>query len=72
MKWIDVNKRLPKTSFEVLTSSTTSKGKYLGMYVLYYADGEWWRSMDGLWVFVVTHWMPLPEPPKKVRKDECN
>lgn len=68
MKWVDANKRLPETSEPVLTCSYTGKGEFFGLYVLYYSDGEWWRSMDGLWAFEVTHWMSLPKPPKRTEK----
>lgn len=64
MKWIQASKRKPKDSTPVLAFSIDSKGEPFGMDVLSYYDGEWWRSMDGIWVFDVTHWMPLPQKPK--------
>lgn len=64
-KWISVNKKLPESSDEVLTCSFTGKGEYFGIYVLYFFNDYWWRKMDGLWAFDVTHWMPLPKPPTK-------
>lgn len=56
MKWISVLNKLPGDECEVL--SYTKKG-YIS--VDYYdIDFETWDS-DGN----VTHWMPLPEPPKE-------
>ena len=66
MNWISVKDKLPiSPSRQVLTYSITGKGEHFGCYVLYYYQGEWWRSMDGLWAFEVTHWTPLPEPPQE-------
>lgn len=58
-KWIPVTERLPEKSGEYLTYC----GDYVGVCVLYYevlkTKGKWrtrWKE--------VTHWMPLPQPPK--------
>ena len=59
-KWIPVTERLPELSGEYLVYC----GEYDGICVLYYeilkTKGKWrsnWKE--------VTHWMPLPEPPKE-------
>ena len=59
MWWIPVEERLPNPKQNVLAYSPKS-----GIAEADYADGFWmqyrWSSvMDG-----VTHWMPLPQPPK--------
>ena len=58
-EWIPVTERLPEKSGEYLTYC----GDYDGVCVLYYevlkTKGKWrtrWKE--------VTHWMPLPTPPK--------
>ncbi len=58
-KWIPVTERLPELSGEYLVYC----GEYDGICVLYYeilkTKGKWrsnWKE--------VTHWMPLPEPPR--------
>lgn len=58
-EWIPVTERLPEKSGEYLTYC----GDYNGVCVLYYevlkTKGKWrtrWKE--------VTHWMPLPAPPK--------
>ena len=62
-RWISVEERLPE---DVITSW------------LIYANGDietacwthdkyglaWWFFVDGEYAIGVTHWMPLPEPPK--------
>ena len=57
--WIPVTERLPEESGEYLAYC----GEYDGICVLYYeilkTKGKWrtnWKE--------VTHWMPLPTPPK--------
>ena len=53
-KWIPVEERLPENNTWVLAHS-----KYKG-HVVDYVD------INGLWSYGnVTHWMPLPEPPKE-------
>ena len=51
-EWISVEKRLPDVGVEVLVYS-----EIVGICVGYY-------DVDAFGYFYVTHWMPLPEPPK--------
>ena len=58
-EWISVKERLPEESGDYLVYC----GEYDGICVLHYevlkTKGKWgskWKE--------VTHWMPLPEPPK--------
>lgn len=55
VKWIPVTERLPGIGERVITYR---KG---------YGVKENFRSGDGTWWsgFKITHWMPLPEPPKE-------
>lgn len=32
-------------------------------------DGEWYTSISRSLNPIVTHWMPLPEPPQEVKQD---
>ena len=61
-KWIPVTERLPKLEKCILVATTHG------------TVGEAFRHWDGLFYWIgdeytnelsVTHWMPLPEPPKE-------
>lgn len=68
-KWISVSERLPEHSKIVLCCLTFNELRILqwdsvSKWWLGYGAGDDWRQKD------VTHWMPLPEPPKDgERKD---
>jgi hypothetical protein len=61
--WIAVSERLPENDYSVLCFN----GNY--RHIGYYLRGEWFKSYDNKvdvangWD--VTHWMPLPTPPKQ-------
>ena len=57
--WINVNDRLPKTCKDVLTCR---RNGHVEMNWLMLVDG-WYKDAPEL--NPVTHWMPLPEPPKE-------
>ena len=57
-KWIPVTERLPERGQEVIAYS----GNILSPTVFAYC---FWSKDYDTWVHV-THWMPLPEPPKEV------
>lgn len=60
-QWISVDDRLPEGNVLVIDA-------YGEINVAFYDDSieEFWLSCDGTAVIIadVTHWMPLPEPPK--------
>jgi hypothetical protein len=58
-QWISVKERLPKSGDTVLVYYR--RGEYRGTYILRYIGGLW-LIFDPL--IEVTHWMPLPEPPR--------
>lgn len=62
MEWISVNDRLPKDGEIVLT--VKNKSREIQMYE---SRRNGWISKKGwFWsVGTVTHWIPLPEPPKE-------
>lgn len=67
-KWIDVNERLPEEDVRVLVAITDENYKHVKKYVPK-LDTD--RRFDGRWVRWgehITHWMPLPEPPKGEEK----
>lgn len=58
-RWIPVEERLPEDDVEVLTRRAT------GMSVESRCGFGWvYDEYNGRWE--VTHWMPLPQPPKEV------
>lgn len=68
MEWIDCKERMPELEQETLIRIPVGhyfnieNGKYKG-------DGNWvgaWCDRKGKdHAYKVTHWMPLPEPPKQ-------
>lgn len=65
-KWISVKDRLPEEEKEVLCYLGNSIAKL--MVVAFRRCGEWY--FDGWPCPTVTHWMPLPKPPKEDEKND--
>ena len=67
-KWIPVTERLPEEDADVLCCRGNHIGALIDVYT-YQGDGKWEDSY-GYWNYTdiegITHWMPLPEPPKEV------
>ena len=65
-KWIPVSERLPENRDYVLVCT---KNKFYGTRHIskvskaYFGDGKWY-GQGGCWTNV-THWMPMPQPPKE-------
>ena len=61
-EWIDVNEKLPKENTRVLVAGMSEYDEKI------YTDIDTDRILNGKWVRwnkLITHWMPLPEPPCK-------
>lgn len=66
-EWISVNDRLPMLIETVLFIGKNYYGNWFGVKRGYF-DGSFWHSDDYGTIYSttpVTHWMPLPEPPKE-------
>ena len=67
-KWISAKERLPEHEYGESTSVLTVD-LYGAMRVTYFDGGNWcWPSGEALTtmrVAPITHWMPMPEPPKE-------
>lgn len=66
MEWVKCSDKLPEESVPVLTYDPVIDELRVD-YILLFEDGEepyiWGRKLIDHW-YHVTHWMPLPEPPK--------
>ena len=65
MEWISVNEQMPYIGQDVLTYNVLAQTDVNRVYrgsdkTPCFSKG--WRKGD---CFEITHWMPLPEPPKK-------
>lgn len=61
-QWISVTERLPDTRHTMLVCTRNRNG-IPKVAMACYHDGFGWCGSGGRWGNV-THWMPLPEPPK--------
>ena len=64
--WVSVKDRLPEVGVDVLTASKTECESYYMVDCI--VNGDWWLQA-GEEVLPVTHWMPLPAPPKEESND---
>lgn len=64
-RWIPVERRLPEADKNVLVC--TIHGSFKVARCNFYKNGTEasWATNDGLGERAITHWMPLPEPPKE-------
>lgn len=62
-RWISVKDRMPEDDATYLVYGRNGYGI---VFAVYYGDGEW-LTCDDLTNITrfVTHWMPLPKPPKE-------
>ena len=60
-KWISVEERLPEECVPVLIYEPEYARGYKSMATAFRLNRCWHGCVDG----AVTHWMPLPEPPKE-------
>ncbi|WEE38370.1 MULTISPECIES: DUF551 domain-containing protein [unclassified Acinetobacter] len=77
MKWISVNEQLPELGVPVMAGSKSfGLGEFDWWFFERFADGDVWlwsrlnsSSLRGDFEcdddYHITHWMPLPEPPKE-------
>lgn len=63
MNWISVKERLPDRDETVLCHSNKNGGYYFIGYIGYRSGA--WCECGAMHIGDVTHWMPLPEPPKE-------
>ena len=67
-KWIPVTERLPEydgTYLVFTTSGTVTTARWYAEHDMRNYRGDFIRHVEGRFHRNVTHWMPLPEPPKE-------
>ena len=67
VKWIPVTERLPELHEEVLVCTEEYGETVLGFAMVAVFEGTGWLEAweRKTYLTAVTHWMPLPEPPKE-------
>lgn len=63
MEWISVKDRMPED--DATDYLVYGRNGYGIVVAIYYGDGEWLTDDLTNITRFVTHWMPLPEPPKE-------
>ena len=63
-EWISVKDRLPNKEQDVLAFSVLGNETRITL-AGYCNDGTWFDGIFNCYINTVTHWMPLPEPPKE-------
>lgn len=61
-KWNSVKEKLPEDDYNYLVFTSDRNEEEIATY---YGDGEWLTHDLINLIPLVTHWMPLPEPPKE-------
>ena len=65
-EWIDVNERVPDENIRVLVTGMSEYDNKI------YTDIDTDRILNGKWVRwneLITHWQPLPEPPRTQKEE---
>ena len=63
-EWISVKDRLPEEKGRYLTANKRCGDKIV-VFDLWFGGGFWYvEEEDDVFDFEVTHWMPMPNPPK--------
>ncbi len=64
-RWIPCSERLPHDVSRCLVCRYDYVTKTRFIDILWFESGIWWDGSHG-GDYAVTHWMPLPKPPKEV------
>ena len=67
LKWIPVTERLPADGSDILAYTYDECESRI--FPANYANGWWHDCLFNIRIIAVTHWMPLPEPPKESNND---
>ncbi len=64
MEWISVKDRLPELNIKILTWNKERRAVIQAIYLGENTKARKWACMGG-YTGKITHWMPLPGPPKE-------
>lgn len=64
-EWISVEERLPPNEEEVLAFCDGAAGSFLIIGMYDEIMDAWTETWSHDYLYSVTHWMPLPEPPRE-------
>lgn len=70
LRWISINDRVPK-DFEMVLLYLSEKEQSSGFYRTEFNPPRWYTYEDTGEVYP-THWMPLPRPPKELRRPKLS
>ena len=59
-RWIPTSEKLPKSGERVLVRMSN----FYIVIACYFDKNGYWKNDSGQEIFIVTHWQPLPQPPK--------
>ena len=69
-EWVSVNDRLPEAGgYVVCIAKRNPFSRFMPMVARIVKNG-WVNPITEQYISEVTHWMPLPEPPKEEKKNE--
>lgn len=68
-EWININNRLPHNTNDVLVIDDTCR-MHVSCYFFVHDMWIWEQRDDQLGMGKVTHWMPLPLPPKEEQAND--
>ena len=68
-EWVSVEERLPAPTESLVL---VYDGAGVGINMAWYSYAMGWKYRTGLPGVEITHWMPLPEPPKEEIKHEID
>lgn len=64
-KWISVKDRLPEDQRSVLTVNGHGEIRTMGLWSKFGDEWTWVHNFCTMHYNDITHWMPMPEPPKE-------
>ena len=65
-KWISVKDKLPESKYDMVVAYTKGNDVFLVWYNNNFDELNYgWTNENDIPIFGVTHWLPLPQPPKE-------